>query len=589
MGVIVGDEINFHGHEEMPDVPMTLGSTLVNKTGSWKYLRPVYLNKTPPCNEACPAGNDIEAIMDLVAKNEFDAAWERLMWENPFPAITGRVCHHPCQTGCNRFRFDEPLAIQNVERFLGDHALRFQRSVKPIREPNGKHVAVVGSGPAGLAAAYHLARLGHEVTIFEARSEAGGVLRFGIPEYRLPKYILNGEIERLHKLGIKIQTDSRVGEQIELEELQSFDAVFLATGMGLSRRLNLPGEDASGVWCGLDFLDRLSKKEDVQIGERVAVIGGGNTAIDVARSALRLGKSVQILYRRTRHEMPAIEDEIEEALAEGVELHTLMNPIGIEVEKGKVVGLKMIRMQLGEPDDSGRRRPIPIDGSEFNLGIDTVIKAIGEQPDFSYLPEEFCAGSNVVSVSEVGQMQDRNIFAGGDIVDQPHTVVDAIASGKRAAMAIDRYLQGEDLAKILEEIRVGHKESLSMRRYVHDSGVEQIDNQKVVEFDKINLNYFEEEESHPSAHRQAEGRTHDFGEVNRGYTEEVVMEEAARCFHCGVCNECDNCLVFCPDFAIQRDGTAKYVVDYDYCKGCGICARECPRNAITMVPEGGSA
>jgi 2-oxoacid:acceptor oxidoreductase delta subunit (pyruvate/2-ketoisovalerate family) len=581
------EKIVFHGYQDMPIAPITLGTTLVNLTGSWKYLRPVYHYKTAPCNAGCPNGNDIEAVMHLLSQNNLDAAWERLVWENPFPSITGRVCYHPCESACNRRELDTPLAIHNIERFVGDYGLRKGLRVQRFVEKKEATVAIVGAGPAGLAAAYHLARLGYEVTVFEAMPEPGGVLRYGIPEYRLPKAILRQEIQRIRDLGVLIFTNARVGKNVSLKDLQTYDAVFLALGVEKSRRMNIPGEALKGVISGLKFLRELNSGEKRELGEKVAIIGGGNTAMDAARAALRLGKKVRILYRRSREEMPAIEEEINEALAEGVELKTLVAPVKVLGKNGTVIGLEMMRMRLGDPDESGRQRPVPIAGSNFHIEIDTVITAIGEEPDFSFLPDELHQGRNVISIDQIGHTVQPGVFAGGDIVDQPHTVVDAIASGKRAAMAIDMFIQGQDLMAALNEIRLGDQGALSMRRYVEERHLpEKIDNSQVVDFDHLNTDYFSPADRLPMPERDIVERIYDFGEVNSGYTEVMALAEADRCFNCGVCNECDNCIVFCPDFAIKRNSLGlPYKIDYSYCKGCGICAHECPRNAIAMVRE----
>ena len=581
-------------YEDLPPMVITWDTTRVNKTGSWRYVRPVYRDKTPPCSAGCPAANDIERVLLRVACGDLEAAWERLVAENPFPAITGRVCHHPCEAACNRRQFDEPLAIREVERFVGDWGLRAGKRVRPLAErKSGHRVAVVGAGPAGLACAYHLARLGHKVTVFEANPEPGGVLRYGIPDYRLPKDVLKAELRKLDDLGVELVTNARVGRDVPWEELQQHDAIFVATGVWRSRRLNVPGEDLQGVLSGLEFLRALNSGQRVELGERVAVIGGGNTAMDVARSALRLGKRVLIAYRRTREEMPAIPEEIEEALAEGAELMELVAPVRVLEQNGRVAGIELQKMRLGEPDESGRRRPVPIEGSEFTLDVDTVITAIGEAPDFAGLPEELYQGQSVVPIDELGRAPLQKVFAGGDIVDQPHTVVDAIASGKRAAIAIDLFLKGRLNAgarEALQRSRVAQG-GLSMRRYLEDPEALMIDNAQTVEYDQLNTAYFRKAKRLAAMERPAEARVQDFAEVKLGFDADEAVAEAERCFHCGVCNECDNCWVFCPDFAVQRDASANgdgrpYLIDYDYCKGCGICAHECPRHVIELVREG---
>ncbi len=578
--------ITFNDVSDMPPLVMTLADTRMNKTGSWKYVRPVYHNKTAPCSAGCPAGNDIQAVMTLVRAGDLDGAWRRIVWENPFPAITGRVCYHPCEGRCNRAPLDEAVSIQGVERFVGDYGLQHGLTVQPLRDPRPEKVAVVGTGPAGLSAAYHLSRLGYTVHAFEAAPELGGVLRYGIPEYRLPKDVLDAEINRLEELGVSFLANARVGSDLSFHAVRSYDGVFLATGAGRSRQLNVPGEELDDVLPGLEFLRKLNHGEFLELGERVAVIGGGNTAMDVARSARRMGKQVSVLYRRTRHEMPASQGEIDEALAEGIAFRTLMTPTRVLGEDGHVTGIELVRMELGEPDASGRQRPVPVPDSEFVLEADTVITAIGEQADLGYLAEALSTEGHVVRADELGGTSLKGVFAGGDIVDQPHTVVDAIASGKRAAMALDGFFNGTPLHESLARVRVGDG-GLSMRRYAGDRGVEGTDPDTLVAPEAINPAYFARAARTPQPHHKAARLTGNFDEVNLGFDPVAACREAGRCFQCGTCTACDNCFVFCPDFAIARgEGEIPYVIDLDYCKGCGICAQECPRGVIDLVPEG---
>ena len=579
--------IQFKSEKDLPPLVMSLGTTLVNKTGSWRYLRPVYEDKTAPCIEGCPASEDVEAYMYWTARGEYDRAWEIIMEENPFPAVMGRVCYHPCELNCNRGLFDQAISINAIERFLGDHGLNYSLDRFKLHEDRPEKVAVVGSGPAGLACAYHLRRLGFQVVVFEAEEKPGGVLRYGIPEYRLPKAILDKEIRRLEEFGVEIHTRTKIGFHLPWKKLMSYDAIFVATGVQKSRALEIPGEDLPGVLSGLEFLSKVNRGEKVELGKRVAVIGGGNTAMDAARTALRLGAQPVIYYRRTRAEMPAIHDEIEEAEREGIEMQFLVSPIRIISENGKVTSMKLQRMELGEPDESGRRRPIPVLGSEFTVEVDNVITAIGEAPDFSFLPKELIDGQ-VVKTDIYGQTSMGKVFAGGDIVEQPHTVVHAVASGKKAAMAIHAFLSNGSLEPRVKSIQVGYKGGLSFRRYTNGKHQEHsVNNLKVVTFESINTWYFEHEDRAQVPELDVAQRIHSFAEVKQTFPEEVARREAGRCFNCGVCNMCDNCLIFCPDVAIKRGpNNYRYVFDYDYCKGCGICVAECPRNAITMVPEG---
>lgn len=578
--------IQFEKESDLPPMVMSLGTTMVNKTGSWRYLRPVYQDKTAPCIEACPASEDIQQYMHLVARGEYEKAWETLVEENPFPAVCGRVCYHPCELSCNRAEFDQPLSINAVERFIGDFGLEFSLDRFKVAKDRKEKVAIVGSGPAGLTCAYDLRRLGFQVVVFESQEKAGGVLQYGIPKYRLPKEILDKEILRLEKFGIEIKTGIKVGEDVTWDQLLEFDAVFLATGVHKSRELKIQGEDLNGVLSGLDFLSKINKGQKVELGEKVAVIGGGNTAMDAVRTALRLGATAKIFYRRTRAEMPAILDEIEEAEREGIEMEFLVTPVEIHGKNGNMSEMTLQKMELGAPDESGRRRPVPIEGSEYRVPVDNIIAAVGEQGDFNFIPDELLEWG-VVKSNVFGQTEIKKVFAGGDIIEQPHTVVHAIGSGKRSAMAIQTFLNHGELEPLLDKIRVGHKGGFSYKRFYDGKNGDSVDNQEVVHFERININYFVEKKRNVTGESDVNSRISNFEEVKSTFDEKTVVEEAKRCFNCGVCNMCDNCIVFCPDVAIKRrEDNFRYEIDYDYCKGCGICAAECPRNAISLIPEG---
>ncbi len=549
--------ITFHSEQEMPPLAVSVAASLANKTGSWRYLRPIYDPRRPPCSQACPAGNDIQGFIALITKERFYEAWELLRRTNPFPAICGRVCHHPCELDCNRRQFDEPISIRLLERLAADEG--YKEDLGSPRPTSGmERVAIVGSGPAGLSCAYFLALRGYGVTVFEAEREPGGMLRLGIPDYRLPREVLDREIELVKRLGVEIETGVRVGEDLPLEELAEFGATFIAVGATKSRPLKVPGIEARGVLHGLDFLKRMNRGERVELGQTVAIIGGGNTAMDAARCALRLGAKPSVIYRRTRAEMPAIPEEIEAAEEEGVDFQFLASPVEVLTSKGKIEGAKFIKMELGEPDESGRRRPVPIPGSEFELELDNLILAIGEEPDLSFLPASVQLKAEGLINDPVLVESGLEIFAGGDAATGAGTVVDAIASGRQAAEAIDRRLRGLPEPQPQEPA--------------------------IVPFERINLDYFEHQARVTGAVLQVAERVANLEEVERGLSGEQGPLEAERCFSCGVCNQCDNCLVYCPDVAIFRQGE-EYSVDYDYCKGCGICAQECPRWVISLIEE----
>ncbi len=543
-----------YGLHNIPEAPLTLTTTLINKTGSWKNIQPVLIESTAPCTAACPAGIEIPLYFDMLIRGKFDEAAKILHDSNPFPSITGRVCPHFCEQKCNRQYFDKAIGIRGIERYLGDMYL--DKKWSPPEVELDKKIAVVGSGPAGMAAAHYLRKKGYKVVIFERDSEAGGVLRYGIPNYRLPKDILDKEIEALKKEGIEFRMNTEIGKDITLSDLKDqFDAVFFGTGAPLEREMKIPGEEY--FIKGVEFLKDVNTGKIKEFKGRVAVVGGGNVAMDVARSLLRLGATPVVLYRRTEKEMPAIREEVERALEDGIEFKFLTLPVKAEKKDGKIV-LTNIKMKLGEPDASGRRRPIPIEGSEFTEEYDAVITAIGELADLSVFPEDLLDKKGWLDVDlETTATKDPKVFAGGDLVLGPATVIEAIALGKRAAINIDRMLNG-----------------LELKRFKPF--------ENVVEFSKIVTDYFIEEPREKQPEIPVEERIKHFDKEEIGdYTSEQVQREALRCFSCGHCNGCGTCWVFCPDMAIKWENDQP-VFDYDYCKGCGICSAECPRDVIQM-------
>jgi 2-oxoacid:acceptor oxidoreductase delta subunit (pyruvate/2-ketoisovalerate family) len=570
--------------QDIPPISISLGTMLWNKTGTWRYLKPRYVMKTPPCNEACPAGNDIEGFMVLTREGKFREAWELIKEENPFPGVCGRVCYHPCESSCNRGEYDEALSIHAIERFLAHSQMERKSERHTPKMRRKEKVAIIGSGPAGLTCAYHLARMGYGVTVFEAHSAPGGVLRMGIPEYRLPRSILDHEISDIQSWGVEIKTNIRIGKDVTFRDLKAFQAIFIATGAHQSRNLNVEGGHLEGVLSGLDLLKQIRMGERPSLGKKVIVIGGGNVAIDVSRSALRLGVgTVEIYYRRSRAEMPAISEEVDEAFREGVKIHFLVSPIKVLGKEGQAVGLECVKMTLGEPDATGRRKPVPIEGSTFRVDADTIISAIGEVPDLSFLPHEVSLNNGLIQVDEMGLVHVKGFFAGGDVSSPIHTVVGAIGSGKRAALAIHEYLQGGWMRDKLQMVQVGKKGTISMKKYFHPPQGEA--NPPVIPFKEINTDYFEHQPKIPSPSLSVEERKGTFEEIFSSLTEEMAKKEATRCFNCGVCNGCDNCWIYCPDLAVKRKKD-RYEIDYDYCKGCGICFEECPRGAILLEEEG---
>jgi len=522
---------------------------LLNKTGSWRYLRPVRQDKMPPCNNACPAGNNIQGFVQLIRDEKLLDAWRLIKETSPLPGVCGRVCPHPCEKECNRGKYDEPMSIHALERLVADYALKEKASDRLTVSPGKERVAVVGSGPAGLSCAYFLAKDGYRVTVFEALPAIGGMLRVGIPKYRLAREVLDKEIADIKALGVTFKTDTRVES---IKELGDYNAVFVAAGAHTSRKLDVPGENLSGVISGTEFLRRLNLEGKFKLGKSVVVIGGGNTAIDAARSALRLGAQSTVVYRRSRDEMPAIDEEVEAAEKEGVEIVFLAAPTRI-ARDGKLKEVEFTRMRLGKTDATGRKTPIPIKGSMFTMNVETVITALGESADLSLLPE----GSKLSEEgSRIGGLQ---VFGGGDAVTGAGRVVDAIASGRRAARAIDSLVRGR---------KVEEKQAKELARY-----------------EDVNTAYFPKRAAAKTRELSASKRTSSFSEINLGVSSEAGKKEAARCFSCGVCRECNNCLYFCPDICVSRKNGG-YEFDYDFCKGCGICSHECIAGVIRMVTEG---
>ena len=609
---------------DRPRVAMSETTTLSNHTGSWKYIRPVYRDRVAPCNERCPVGIDIEGYMNLVREDRIEEAIDLLVRENPLPAVTGRVCHHPCELACNRREFDEGVAIHAVERSLGDLWLRSPLRERPARNRTAS-VAVVGSGPAGLSCAWQLARLGYAVTVFDEADEAGGMLRQGIPEYRLPRRVLDAQIERIAAEGVEFRCGTRLGNGVGWDALRGFDAVFIGTGAHLGKPLGVPGEEGPGVLGGLEFLKTVNRHHWPEIGHRVVVVGGGNTAIDCARTAHRLGAEVLVAYRRTRAEMPAIPEEIEDAEREGIEFLFLAAPLAFESHDGRLRGVECTRMELGAPDASGRRRPVPLADGRFTILADTVLKATGEDVELDVLPAGLAAAAGLETgwlgdvkrppraeagglggVVHAALVMDRPVFfAGGDAAGDERTVAHAIGAGKRAAIGIDRRLRERErkerpaadgrVAEVLgtrragakAELRLGPDGNASMTRWRGDDPVQRTAPvNEVAGIERMNLEHYVHQSRHADRHLPADAAA-GFGEVNLGLALDAALEEARRCLNCGVCNQCELCLIFCSDLAITRSADGKgFDIDLEYCKGCGVCAAECPRGAIVMEREG---
>jgi NADPH-dependent glutamate synthase beta subunit-like oxidoreductase len=514
-------------------------------TGQWASQQPARENRTPPCNFICPAGNDVQGFLAALNNNELNEALEILLRTSPLPAVCGRVCPGFCMLECNRAELDGPVNVRALERYVGDHGEVQVRA----GEGRPQRVAVIGSGPAGLSAAWHLARLGYTVTIYEADDELGGLMRTGIPTYRLPREALDQDIARILELGVRTVPNTRVDHEMLVKLTLDHDAVLAATGLQRLTSLDL-GLDMKRVLQGLEFLDK-ARTDSVRVdGEDVVVVGGGNTAIDAARSAFRLGaRSVRIIYRRTRHEMPAIPEEVDDALDEGIQIDFLCSPRRI-VRSGKRRMLSCERMRLAEADESGRRRPVVIPDTEFEIPCDRVILALGQAAELSLLPE----GAVLSRVKPLNGDDGAPVYAAGDLLTNEGTVTAAIGCGKDMAFLLHKKFTGEKLSTTPPSA---------------DS---------VVRADSISMQHFELARAHHEHVTPLAGRKHSFAEVRQGLDD---IEEAKRCLSCGVCNACDRCVTYCPDGVLRREGE-ELVFDYDYCKGCGVCVSECSRAVIYM-------
>jgi len=533
-----------------------LGGMPKIKTGSWATEKPERRELTPPCNHVCPAGNDVRGFVDAVGKENFDRALEILLETSPLPAVCGRVCPAPCMETCNRADFDSSVNVREIERSAAELGTR----PEPAASSRHETVAVVGSGPAGLSTAYHLARLGYPVTLYEADDELGGVLRTGIPAYRLPRDVLDQEIDYILSHGITVHTGCQLKREDMLGLSQDYQAVFVGTGLQNVSDLDLGGSSPLAPVQGLHFLESVRNGNEQLDGQRVVVIGGGNTAMDAARSALRIGaKDVRVVYRRTRSEMPAIHEEIEQAIEEGIILDELVSPVRLsDSENGPLLTCQ--GMVLGPPDDSGRPRPIADTSPEalFEIRCDLVILALGQSHDISILPE----GAEIKEGEALLGLSGAPVFLGGDFATNEGTVSAAIGCGVRAARHIHRTLSGEDLFPVQPE-NVASPEVIKFHRFQHQAR------------EKVNT-------------LSPEGRRRCFDEVHLGFQAGPngagAVSEALRCLSCGVCNQCDRCLEYCPEGILRRSsGEDGYVFDLEYCKGCGVCMTACPRGAIYMT------
>jgi 2-oxoacid:acceptor oxidoreductase delta subunit (pyruvate/2-ketoisovalerate family) len=539
---------------------MTLGitlevdSSLANKTGSWRTERPIYRDLLPPCNNACPAGENVQRWLYAAEADGagYELAWRQIMADNPLPAVMGRICYHPCETACNRAELDEAVGINSVERFLGDLAIERGWAAPTPAASTGRRVLVVGAGPSGLSAAYHLRRLGHDVVIYDAGPKPGGMMRFGIPRYRLPREVLDAEVQRILDLGVRLELDRPVTHLLDDMKAGGFDAVFLAVGAHLGKRAYIPAGEAARVVDAVSMLRDVENGEAPLLGRRVVVYGGGNTAMDAARTAKRLGATDAIVvYRRTRDRMPAHDEEVREALDEGVLIHWLSTIK--HVDAGSLLVEKM------ELDEHGFPQPT---GETTTLDADSVVLALGQETDLSLLDgvPGIEVTDGVVQVGPDLMTGYPGIFAGGDMVPAERTATVGVGHGKKAARNVDAWLRGT----------------------AYDPPAKP----PLAVFDNLNTWYYADAPHVVRPRLEAARRASTFDEVVQPLDASNALFEARRCMSCGNCFECDNCFGVCPDAAVIKLGEGlKYEIDLDYCKGCGICAAECPAGAIEMIPE----
>lgn len=521
-------------------------------TGATRSKRPVYVDFLPPCNHACPAGENIQAWLALAQSGDFFAAWRKLTEENPLPAIHGRVCYHPCESACNRTELDSAVSIHAVERFLGDLAISENWQFAKPETKSGKKILVIGAGPSGLSAAYHLARMGHEVEIYEAGPVAGGMMNFGIPAYRLPRNILRAEVKRIEEMGVKIRLNYKVTDVLAEKQAGNFDAVFIAIGAHIGKKTEIPAREAGKILDAVSFLKDVELGLQPKIGRRVAIYGGGNTAMDAARTAKRLGaEEALIIYRRDRENMPAHDFEADEALSEGVKIHWLRTIKNLD---SSAMTVERMEIRDGKPAGTGEYETLEADSLILALGQDTETGFLKGVEGIEFKQDGTVVVDNRMMTGHAG------IFAGGDMVPSERTVTIATGHGKKAARNIDAWLGAKTYQKA--------------------------PNNPVIGIEKLRVWYRTDAPPVPQNHLQPEIAAIGFDEIVAGYSAEEAQYEAQRCLSCGNCFECDGCFGACPEDAIIKLGTGnRYQYDYDLCTGCGTCYEQCPSHAIDLVAE----
>ena len=521
-------------------------------TGSIRKSKPVYVDFLPPCNQGCPAGENIQAWLALMQGGEFHKAWQKLTEENPMAAVHGRVCYHPCESACNRDALDTSVSIHSLERYLGDLALENQWKFTPPKSKSGKRILIIGAGPSGISAAYHLTKLGHDVSIFEAGPIPGGMMNFGIPAYRLPRNILQAEIQRILDLGIELRLNYKVTNILQEKTEGNFDAVFIAIGAHISKKTDIPARDAGKVLDAVSFLREVELGNSPKIGRRVAIYGGGNTAMDAARTAKRLGaEEALIIYRRDRDHMPAHEFEADEAISEGIKIHWLRTIKNIDES---ALTIEVMDIVDGKPIPTGKFETLEADAVILALGQETETDFMKAIPGIEFKPDgTVIVGKNMMTGHE-------GIFAGGDMVPGERTVTIATGHGKKAAKNIDAWLRNTEFNKPVSN--------------------------PVIKADKLHVWYKTFADTKLQEHLSPEQATLSFDEIVGGYSHDEALYESQRCLSCGNCFECDGCFGACPEDAIIKLGPGKrYMYNYTLCTGCAVCAEQCPCHAIEMIAD----
>jgi len=544
----------------LPPTTWTTGTTEVFKTGTWRASLPHYIKAPSPCHQACPVNGDIAEWIGLAHARDFRGAWEVLTRHNPFPAVAGRICHHPCEAACNRGAYDEPLAICKLERAVGDMALNEGWAfARPLTEST-RHVAVVGGGPSGLSAAFQLRRRGWRVTIYESQPGLGGLMRYGIPAYRLDRKVLDGEIARIVALGVEVRSGKALAGAEDFDRLRAgHDAVYLALGASRAKRLPQLPESAPWLMNGAEYLARSTAGTPPPLGRRLLVVGGGSAALDVARSARRSGHDVTLLALEHADQMPAQREEVAEVLEEGIALVGGAMITAAVRRSGVGLALSCVRVRFEPGHTRGQFTVQPVTGSDFMLEADAVVSAIGQDAELAALSSRLPVADGLLSVDARQATAAEGVWAGGDVASMSRFVTEAVGMGKRAALDIDRVLRGAQHAADSEPQRPAGLAGIAT--WYHPKQARVVERRR------------------SPAERVASGL-----EVQLGLELEQALAEAQRCFSCGSCTRCDNCFHHCPDLAIQRvDGG--YAVLADYCKGCGICVRECPTGSMTMREE----